>query len=58
MTKYKVLRVFNNTECTYIEANSENEAIQKAIDNDCWEENPNDIFLGYEYITVKEDANN
>lgn len=58
MTKYKVLRVFINTEYTYVEANSENEAEQKAIDNDCWEENPNDIFLGYEYIIDKEDANN
>ena len=26
----------------------------KAIEDNCWEENPNNTFLPYEYIAVKE----
>lgn len=55
MAKYKVIRTFNHTEYAYVEANSSEEAKQKAIDDNCWEENPNDVFLGYEYIVDKED---
>lgn len=55
MAKYKVIRRFNHVEYACVEANSAEEAKQKAIDNDCWEENPNGVFLGYEYIVDKED---
>lgn len=58
MKKYKVIRAFHNVEYAYVEANSEEEAEKKAIEDDCWEENPNDIFLGYEYIVVEDNENN
>ena len=25
----------------------------KAIEDDCWEKNPNEVLLGYEYIAIK-----
>lgn len=57
MKKYKVMRAFSSkVEYAYVEADSEEEAKEKAIEDDCWEENPNDIFL-CEYI-VEEDENN
>lgn len=55
MTKYQVIRTFNHSEYAYVEANSEEEAKEKAIEDDCWEKNPNDVFFGYEYITIKKD---
>lgn len=55
MAKYKVIRTFRNTEYACVEADSAEEAKEKAIEDDCWEENPNDVFLGYEYIVDKED---
>lgn len=55
MTKYQVIRTFNHSEYAYVEANSEEEAKEKAIEDNCWEENPNDIVLGYEYITIRDD---
>lgn len=55
MALYRVMRTYNHTEYAYIEADSEEEARERAIEDDCWEENPNDTLLGYEYITVKED---
>lgn len=55
MAKYKVTRTFHNTEYAYVEANSAEEAKQKATDNDCWEKNPNDVFLGYEYLVDKDE---
>ena len=55
MAKYQVIRTFHHSEYAYVEADSEEEAKEKAIEDNCWEENPNDIFLGYEYITIKED---
>ena len=57
MKKYKVIRASLNVEYTHVEANSE-EAEKKAIEDDCWEENPNDIFLSYEYIVVEDNENN
>ena len=38
----------------YVEANSEEEAKKKAIEDNIWEENPNNILLGYEYIAIKD----
>lgn len=55
MALYRVMRTYNHTEYAYIEADSEEEARERAIEDDCWEENPNDTLLGYEYITIKED---
>ena len=55
MAKYKVIRTFHNVEYAYVEADSVEEAKEKAIENNCWEDNPNDAFLGYEYIIDKED---
>lgn len=57
MAKYQVIRTFHHTEYACVEADSEEEAKKKAIEDDCWEENPNDVFLGYEYITTKKDNN-
>lgn len=54
MAKYKIIRVYHHSEYTYVEADSEEEAKKKAIEDDCWEENPNNILLGYEYIAIKD----
>ena len=53
MCVYRVIRSFQQMEHGNVEAASEEEAINKAIEDDCWEENPN-TFLPYEYIAVKE----
>lgn len=58
MTKYKVIKSHIEVEYAYVEANSEDEAEEKAIENDCWEKNPNDVFLNYEYIVVKDNEDN
>lgn len=56
MAKYRVMRAFSpKVEYAYVEADSEEEAKEKAIENDCWEKNPNDIFLYCEYIVEKEE---
>lgn len=55
MAKYRIIRTCHHNEYADVEADSEEEAKEKAIENDCWEENPNDTFLGYEYIAIKED---
>ena len=55
MAKYKVIRTYYHSEYAYVEANSEEEAENKAIEDNCWEENPNDVLLGYEYIAIKDD---
>lgn len=55
MAKYKVIRTYHHREYSYVEANSEEEAKDKAIEDNCWEENPNEVFLGYEYIAIKDD---
>ena len=55
MAKYQVMRTYYHIEYTYVEANSEEEAKDKAIENNCWEENPNKVLLGYEYIAIKDD---
>ena len=48
--------VFMRENRTYeIEANSEEEAKDKAIEDNCWEKNPNEVLLGYEYIAIKDD---
>lgn len=52
--KYTVTREFLHSEYTIVEANSEEEAQKIAIENDCWEENPNDSLLGYTYLVEKE----
>lgn len=54
MAKYKIIRVYHHSEYAYVEADSEEEAKKKAIEDDCWEENPNNILLGYEYIAIKD----
>lgn len=58
MAKYQVIRTYQHSEYANVEADSEEEAKEKAIEDDCWEENPNDVFLGYEYIAIKEDDEN
>lgn len=55
MAKYQVMRVYHHSEYAYVEADSEEEAKKKAIEDNCWEENPNDVLLGYEYIAIKDD---
>ena len=55
MAKYKVIRTYLHNEYAYVEANSEEEAKDKAIEDNCWEENPNEVLLGYEYIAIKDD---
>ena len=54
MSVYRVVRSFHQMEYCNVEASSEEEAINKAIEDNCWEENPNNTFLPYEYIAVKE----
>ena len=58
MAKYQVMRTFHHTEYACVEADSEEEAKEKAIEDNCWEENPNDVLLGYEYIAIKDDKYN
>ena len=55
MAKYKVIKSYIDTEYAYVEANSEEEAKEKAIEEDIWEKNPNDAYLTFEYIAVKDD---
>lgn len=55
MAKYKIIRVYHHSEYAYVEANSEEEAKDKAIEDNCWEKNPNEVLLGYEYISIKDD---
>lgn len=55
MAKYQVMRTYHHSEYAYVEANSEEEAKKKAIEDNIWEENPNDVLLGYEYIAIKDD---
>ena len=55
MAKYQVMRTYHHIEYAYVEADSEEEAKDKAIENNCWEENTNDVLLGYEYIAIKDD---
>ena len=55
MARYKIIRVYHHSEYAYVEANSEEEANKKAIEDNCWEKNPNEILLGYEYIVIKDD---
>lgn len=54
MAKYQVMRTYHHSEYAYVEANSEEEAKKKAIEDNIWEENPNNILLGYEYIAIKD----
>ena len=54
MSVYRVIRRFHEIEDCNGEGSSKEEAINKAIEDDCWEENPNNTFLPYEYIAVKE----
>lgn len=58
MAKYKVIKSHIEVEYAYVEANSEDEAEEKAIENDCWKKNPNDVFLNYEYIVVEDNKDN
>lgn len=55
MAKYRVIKSHIETEYTYVEANSEDEAKEKAIEEDIWEKNPNDVYLTFEYIVIKDD---
>lgn len=55
MAKYKVMRTYHHSEYACVEANSEEEAKDKAIEDNYWEENPNEVLLGYEYIAIKDD---
>ena len=55
MAKYKIIRVYHHSEYASVEANSEEEAKKKAIEDNIWEENPNNILLSYEYIAIKDD---
>ena len=55
MAKYKVIRTYHHSEYACVKADSEEEAKKKAIEDNCWEENSNNILLGYEYIAIKDD---
>ena len=55
MAKYKVMRTYHHSEYAYVEANSEEEAKDKAIEDNCWEENTNNVLLGDKYIAIKDD---
>lgn len=55
MAKYKIIKSHIETEYASVIANSEDEAIKKAIEEDIWEKNPNDAYLTFEYIAVKDD---
>lgn len=55
MAKYKVIKSRTETEYAYVEANSEEEAKDKAIEDNCWEKNPNDVYINFEYIAIKDD---
>lgn len=56
MAKYKVVRIFiQNIEYAYVEANSKDDAEQKAIDNNCWEKFPTDEYHNCEYLVGKEE---
>ena len=55
MAKYKIIKYHIETEYAYVITNSEDEAINKAIEEDIWEKNPNDAYLTFEYIAVKDD---
>ena len=55
MAKHQVMRIYHHSEYAYVEANLEEEAKDKAIEDNCWEENPNEVLLGYEYIAIKDD---
>ena len=53
MVKYKIVKSHIETEYAYVEANSEDEAKEKAIEEDIWEKNPNDdIYITFEYIAI------
>lgn len=54
MAKYQIIRVYHHREYAYVEADSEEEAKKKAIEDNIWEDNPNNILLGYEYIATKD----
>ena len=54
MAKYKIVRVYHHSDYACVEADSEEEAKKKAIEDNIWEENPNNILLGYEYIAIKD----
>ena len=55
MAKYEIIRVYHHSEYAYVEANSEEEAKKKAIEDNIWEKNSNEVLLGYEYIAIKDD---
>lgn len=48
---YSVVRIINKAEYATVEADSEEDAIQiaKRLDEECWEENPNDKYIDYDY---------
>ena len=54
MSIYRVVTSFHQMEYCNVEVSSEEEAINEAIEDNCWEENPNNTFLPCEYIAVKE----
>ena len=47
--EYSVVRTVNRAEYCTVEASSEEEAIEtaKLLGEECWEENPNDIYIDY-----------
>lgn len=54
MAKYRIVKSHIEAEYAYVEANSEDEAKEKAIEEDIWEKNPNDdIYLTFEYIAIR-----
>lgn len=55
MAKYVVVKSHTEIEYAYVEADSEEEAKKKAIDEDIWEENPNDALFDFDYIAIKDD---
>ena len=47
--EYSVVRTYNGAEYCTVEATSEEEAIEtaKLLEEECWEENPNDVYIDY-----------
>lgn len=47
--EYSVVRTVNRAEYCTVEASSEEEAIEtaKLLGEECWEENPNDVYIDY-----------
>ena len=58
MALYRVVRTFVQSEYAYVNASSEEEAKEKAIDLNNWQANDNDSLIGFDYVVEKDNENN